>query len=387
MDTNRQKSDIASRSANLLKRTLESNEEWLIKRILDYAKKHDYTRYTSTLIEAWRLSISGLTLSIKNALQIFPSPPELHSEKNLEDDEISQFGVIEAQRHRERGVSLHMFLGLMKYYRQAYMDLIRQTDMENGERDWCELFTNRVFDRIEIAFCIEWSRAGSDKIIKDLQINNRMMTNEKNKYLTIFESIPNPVIILNRGRKVDNMNIAAARMFKKSLLPGSQYYCLSRDRQLEMELCLKQDEKLMNIDDSCFGGLKIHKLLPWLNVEVERFHQSHNESMDLEKNITYENHNFIFRVKLSKSQDISGKFDGTIIILEDITALKKALEEVKTLKGLIPICCNCKNIRDDQGFWQKLERYVSERSDAEFSHSICPDCSKKLYPDLYMEDN
>lgn len=79
-----------------------------MKRILDYAKKQQYTRYTPTLIEAWRLSISGLTLSIINALKIFPTPPEMNQEENLEDDEISQFGVIEAQRHMERGVNLHM---------------------------------------------------------------------------------------------------------------------------------------------------------------------------------------------------------------------------------------------------------------------------------------
>jgi nitrogen-specific signal transduction histidine kinase len=68
-----------------------------------------------------------------------------------------------------------------------------------------------------------------------MQTSNLLMTNEKNKYLTIFESIPNPVIILNRGKKVDNMNLAATRLFKEDSVAGSQYYCLSRDRQLEME--------------------------------------------------------------------------------------------------------------------------------------------------------
>ncbi len=61
-----------------------------------------------------------------------------------------------------------------------------------------------------------------------------------------------------------------------------------------------------------------------------------------------------------------------------ITDLKRALHEVKTLKGLIPICATCKKIRDDRGFWSKVETYISKHSDAEFSHSICNECAEKL---------
>ena len=65
-----------------------------------------------------------------------------------------------------------------------------------------------------------------------------------------------------------------------------------------------------------------------------------------------------------------------------ILELQKALSEVKTLRGLIPICAHCKSIRDDKGYWNRIEAYIQQHSDAEFSHSICPDCILKLYPDL-----
>ena len=61
--------------------------------------------------------------------------------------------------------------------------------------------------------------------------------------------------------------------------------------------------------------------------------------------------------------------------------LKQALSEVKTLRGLIPICAVCKNIRDDKGYWNRIESYVSAHSEAEFTHSICPDCMKTHYSD------
>lgn len=65
-----------------------------------------------------------------------------------------------------------------------------------------------------------------------------------------------------------------------------------------------------------------------------------------------------------------------------IKALQKALDEVKTLGGLLPICASCKKIRDDKGYWQQIEVFIRDRSDAEFSHGICPECTEKLYPDL-----
>jgi AmiR/NasT family two-component response regulator len=67
--------------------------------------------------------------------------------------------------------------------------------------------------------------------------------------------------------------------------------------------------------------------------------------------------------------------------------LEKALNEIKVLRGIIPICMFCKNIRDDQGLWKKVEIYVTEHSDSQFSHSLCPDCFKKHYPEFSKEDD
>ena len=79
-------------------------------------------------------------------------------------------------------------------------------------------------------------------------------------------------------------------------------------------------------------------------------------------------------------------------IVHDITeekkleeALQNAMEDIKTLRGIIPICASCKKIRDDQGYWNQVETYIRERTEAQFSHGICPDCVKKLYPDLDLD--
>jgi PAS domain S-box-containing protein len=68
--------------------------------------------------------------------------------------------------------------------------------------------------------------------------------------------------------------------------------------------------------------------------------------------------------------------------VRDLTELKKTEEEIKILRGILPICASCKKIRDDQGYWNRIDKYIRDHSEAEFSHSICPECRKRLYPEL-----
>jgi DNA-binding NtrC family response regulator len=69
-----------------------------------------------------------------------------------------------------------------------------------------------------------------------------------------------------------------------------------------------------------------------------------------------------------------------------IVSLRQAFEQIKTLKGFIPICASCKNVRDDKGFWHQVEAYIRDHSEAEFSHGICPECAIKLYPEFVRRE-
>ena len=70
----------------------------------------------------------------------------------------------------------------------------------------------------------------------------------------------------------------------------------------------------------------------------------------------------------------------------DITELRATRAKVKVLNGLLPICSNCKKIRDDKGYWNRIEAYIHDHSEADFTHGICPICAKNLYPELYEDD-
>jgi len=69
-----------------------------------------------------------------------------------------------------------------------------------------------------------------------------------------------------------------------------------------------------------------------------------------------------------------------------ITELEEALSKVKTLSGLLPICSGCNKIRDDHGYWSQVEGYIQEHTDAKFTHGLCPDCIRKYFPEMEVEN-
>jgi PAS domain S-box-containing protein len=81
------------------------------------------------------------------------------------------------------------------------------------------------------------------------------------------------------------------------------------------------------------------------------------------------------------SRDVTERKQATAEKENLIEELKQALAEVKTLSGMLPVCAHCKKIRDDQGYWNQMESYITKHSDALFSHCVCPDCAVKLYPE------
>ena len=99
-------------------------------------------------------------------------------------------------------------------------------------------------------------------------------------------------------------------------------------------------------------------------------------------------------------KDAKGELIGIVESFQDITnrkilekekeklieELQASLNKVKLLSGFLPICASCKKIRDDKGYWKQIEAYIKDHSEAEFSHGICPECAKKLYPDLQQEE-
>ena len=285
---------------NKFKEFILSNEEWLMNRILTYARHQGYSKYTSTLTEAWRLSISGLSRSLVSAITGDLKNLELSPDEDYSADPVASFGILEAKRHRERGVNLTMFLGLMKYYKQSYLDLIDQKDSSAPYKDICKIKIERFFDRVELGFCTEWCTHTEQDKIKELQNKNVNITNEKNRYLTIFETIHAPVVLIDEENRVENYNQAWSELFEESSIPGSIYY--NKNSMPE-------------------------KKVPWFVDDIIPNIRSNISDYTLEKTLVTKKGARYFQIKIRRILDISNKYRGMLIILDDLTELKKAEKE------------------------------------------------------------
>ena len=277
-----------------LKALIEANEEWLIDRVVHYAKRHGYAEYTSTLKEAWRASICGLTEPLLGALELYDHPPEIDARANFAAHPITAYGIEQARHHRARGVTLGLFMGMTKYYRQSYCDLVKEKGEELEDQEVARLYVERFFDLMEIGFCSEWrDKSESDKLI-EVQLENRQITNEKNKYLTIFESLKDPVVLLDTDDAIQNMNLAAQTLFGGVSEPGAIYYA--------QDQAIRFDDQFEALLEQAGRGEKFESLLQT------------NEGPRC------------FDVRVQDMLDISEKFLGRVLIFNDVTDYRKARE-------------------------------------------------------------
>lgn len=280
--------------ADRLERLLSEREQWLVERVIGYAKALGYTPYTSTLEEAWRISIRSLSTSLAEAARNAPDRLDIHCDEDLSADSSTAFGIQEARLHRSRGVPFAMFMSLMKYYAQSYQDLCEFFDDAEERHAW-RLLVTRFFDRMEIGFASEWAAMSGQDAAAELQQRARDSVDEKVKYLTIFESLMVPVLLLDADGRIENVNEAAAMLFGIGEVSGSAYY----------------------------SHVSAGEVFAPLAEEIARFAATDSLEYGLEKAIETSAGAKHFLVRMKRMRDVSGKFLGTTVVLGDITERKE----------------------------------------------------------------
>lgn len=259
--------------------------------------------YNSILPEVWLTAVEGLAQDFLNVLNDGGNIDDLDFYDNHSHKTVSVFGINEARKHRYRGVSLEMFLGLMKYYRRSFMDLVIDKKAEKEDILKCFRLIECFFDRLEIGFCLEWTREQKDELVENLQQTNLQLAYEKNIYMALFESIPIPVILLNKKHRVENMNHSAVEM----LMAGETLFFDYRYNQLGVE-----------------------HLMPWLAEEFFKFVSAYDQQASMEKEVLMregDKKNLV--IKLHRMVDVSDIFKGTVVILNDFTESKQAEETLR----------------------------------------------------------
>jgi PAS domain S-box-containing protein len=226
--------------------------------------------------------------------------------------------------------------------------------------------------------------------ITERESARRALADSERRLNDIINFLPDPTWVIDTRGRVIAWNQAMARItgiHKKEMVGKGDYaYAVpfyGKPRPVLIDMVLNPDKEWEK------EYLSIRKKDD-LSIASESFHPSMGNGG------TY------LAGAAARLYDAEGAVVGAIETLRDITAsklaeqdrdkliaeLKEALAKVRTLSGMLPICASCKKIRDDKGYWNQIESYISKHSEAVFSHGICPECMKKLYPDFdpYSDD-
>lgn len=205
-------------------------------------------------------------------------------------------------------------------------------------------------------------------------------------------------------RKRIEMAIKESEAKFRSVAQSAKDAIITADKNGNIAFCNAAASQMFSYREEQLIGQSITILMP------ERFRKAHEEG--IAKVVATGKSNLIgetielfgktkagneFPVELSLSTWVSGDQKFYTGIIRDISErkqrekerealiddLKKSLTKVRQLSGLLPICASCKKIRDDKGYWNQIEAYIRDHSEAEFSHGICPECSQKLYPEYH----
>ncbi len=189
---------------------------------------------------------------------------------------------------------------------------------------------------------------------------------EKEDFLkNLFEAIPSPIFIVDSDVQILYLNLAASKTF--GLIKEGVF----RKRGGDVMHCIHSTET----PEGCGRAEACQKCVIRNSVN-EAIHGGKVTRKKTKLEVLKEGKTIGVPILVTTSPL---KFEGkvySILILEDIS-------EIMQLQGLLPICASCKKVRDDQNYWNSVESYIKSHIDVEFSHSICPPCAKKLYPEIF----
>ena len=252
--------------------------------------------------------------------------------------------------------------------KQRLIILIRDITRQKQDEEKIQHYMNHLEEMVEkrtaekdlINKALEGKIAEREKINKELEVVTK-------QWFSTFDTIPDFISVLDKEMRFVRVNKSLADFLGKEPedLLGQHCYeaIFSRDRPFP----------------NCPHLQAIAENRP-VSVEI---HESHLGFPLLATCTPFFHDDGTLLGSINVGRDISRQKKEEKEREKIIDRLQEALSKVKLLSGIIPICASCKKIRDDKGYWNQVESYIREHSNAEFSHGICPDCAHELYPELF----
>lgn len=300
---------------------LEAGEERLMRRLLHHARTHGYTRFTSARLEDWRVSIRGLTTPFVEALRSGQAL-ELTPDLDYAADPLAAFGVAEARRHRARGIDMAMFLGLLKYYRQAYQEIAWETASVEDRLPFRTLI-DRLFERVEIALTVDWAGESADACLRSLSESNRSLAYDKTRLLAMFENASTPVMIFNDQLALINCNIAAAGLLQRTKPADASPGGPSQQTEAQRTLV------------SLWRDLPVAQVVPWLADDLEEFLHSGERIRGSEISVFIDGVLRTYQVAFSRLTSTTRESADIVAEISDISSLRLQEREAREGRTLL----------------------------------------------------
>ena len=291
--------NLAAKKIQGLRELFLGSEAWLLDRVRRHVRDIGHGAYAPTLVTARKIALGGIARTLAEVMDTILAEPVFSYDIEPQDDPVAKFCAGKAREHLQRGVTIGMFLGILKCYRRSFHDLVGEHDLQPEEKERGRAVVDRFFDRVEIATCTQWCGLTEEEKLTQLQDGNRRLTNEKNKFVTIFESLRDPVILLDREGRIDSFNQAAAALFGVSDAPGASYY----------------------------GRLLAGEKVPWLADVLPDPRYDSGSTFEISRDTPGGVRHF--QVKLKRMLDVSDRYPGTVVMLNDVTDLKRVEEELR----------------------------------------------------------
>ncbi|MBW1697156.1 MAG: diguanylate cyclase [Deltaproteobacteria bacterium] len=288
------------------------NKDRLMQKAVEYIKEHEPSKSTASMDAARKHFILDLLASLQSALTKGFKHQTLDSGEELTEDPAWALGMAGALRRRELGIVPVAFLGWMKSCRHTCKDLIGNSRFEHGYRTCWFQMVESFFDRVELGFCEQLLTLTEEEKKVKSQATAVTAINEANKYLSAFESLPNPIIFVDRNQRIETANRSASRLLLSYL---------KRDHRHDKTTGRGRRKNLR--------GELIGTYLPWITVELDNFIRSRQQRKSIEKRIETSGEKHYFQVRFSKMNKPSGQSHGIIVSLEDVTEHKQAEEALQ----------------------------------------------------------
>lgn len=269
---------------------IKCGQEQLIFHVIQYVSKNKYLNNISQDIEVIRPLILRISSSINDNIKNIENRTMCINESDL------QYTYEFVNKYIKKDINAGEFIGIIKSCKYAFDEMIKEACMDIQDEHKYLRFMMDYFDLAELKLIEYIGIIEENKKVQQLKLGNEKITNEKDKYVDIFYSIPNPIILLDKDCYIENVNYSAEVFFAEN------YYLEERD-----------------------SGTKKRKL-EWLNDEIKYFVSKKYDEISFIKDFEGNNKKLCFKVKF-KVASSNGSFNGIIIILDDITYQKKVSED------------------------------------------------------------